>query len=163
MLPNDLRLARVPRHVGFIPDGNRRWAQERGAAKREGYAAGILPGIELLQTCRTLGIAEVSIYGFTKENVHRPADQVSSFRAACVDFALQAVGVNAALRVYGDTDSTAFPVELRAMADQRTPGDLRVNLLVNYGWQWDLGSVAKTGALASADIPRVELVVRWGG
>src|SRR5215216_5609247 len=31
----------LPRHVGFIPDGNRRWALDRGMNKEAGYARGI--------------------------------------------------------------------------------------------------------------------------
>jgi len=159
----DLHLSRMPRHVGFIPDGNRRWAQARGAPKRDGYAAGILPGLALLELCRDLGIGEVSIYGFTKDNVRRAADQVAAFRAACVDFARRAIAAGVALQVIGDADSPVFPEELIPAARQRSKGDIRVNLLVNYGWQWDLGALERTGALSSAELSRIDLVVRWGG
>lgn len=162
---------RVPRHVGVIPDGNRRWARTRGMARQDGYAAGILPGIRLMQQCRELGVEELSIYGFTKENVHRPADQVAAFRGACVEFAERALSEGVALLVVGDASSRAFPDELRPLVERRTRGDLRVNLLVNYGWQWDLktaltgpeGASDPRGALASRDVSRIDLVVRWGG
>ena len=156
-----LTFTRLPRHVGFIPDGNRRWAAARGSPKREGYAAGIAPGIELLEICRSLGIEEASIYGFTKENVHRPADQVRAFCEACVEFARQSVAVGVALRVIGDDRSAVFPAALHAHARERSPGDLRANLLVNYGWQWDTAGLPDT--LGSADVSRIDLVVRWGG
>jgi undecaprenyl diphosphate synthase len=39
---------------------------------------------------------------------------------------------------------------------------MKVNLLVNYGWEWDLAGLA-TGALKSAAVSRLDLVVRWGG
>ncbi|MEG1585191.1 MAG: dihydroorotate dehydrogenase, partial [Anaerovorax sp.] len=32
---------RIPRHIGVIPDGNRRWALDNGLAKKDGYAYGI--------------------------------------------------------------------------------------------------------------------------
>lgn len=32
---------RLPSHIGFIPDGNRRWAIQRGLEKQEGYGHGI--------------------------------------------------------------------------------------------------------------------------
>ena len=163
MAASDLDVVRVPRHVGFIPDGNRRWAQARRAAKREGYAAGILPGLALLDLCRDLGIAEVSIYGFTKDNVRRAADQVAAFRAACVEFSRRAIEAGAALQVIGDARSPIFPEELKEAARARSKGDIRVNLLVNYGWQWDFAFLERTGALASSDVPRIDLVVRWGG
>lgn len=129
---------RVPRHVGFIPDGNRRWAAARGMPKREGYAAGVEPGLRLLAQCRSLGIEEVSIYGFTKENVRRASDQVEAFRASCVEFARCAMRAGVALLAVGDARSPLFPEALRPYAEMRSAGDIRVNLLVNYGWQWDL-------------------------
>ena len=64
-----------PLHVGFIPDGNRRWALSRGTAKEEGYAYGISPGISLIEKCIELGIAEASIYSFAKDNTKRPRAQ----------------------------------------------------------------------------------------
>lgn len=169
-----LRFSRLPRHVGIIPDGNRRWAEARGEPRRAGYAAGLAPGFQLMQVCRELGIEEASVYGFTKENVQRPADQVRAFRAACVEFAEWAVAAGVALQVIGDACSSAFPPELVPYAGRRTAGDMRVNLLVNYGWHWDLAAVAQntggrtsraelTRLLASAGVSRIDLVVRWGG
>lgn len=168
--------ARIPRHVGFIPDGNRRWADTRGLDRGEGYAPGIDPGLRLLDLCREVGIQEVSIYGFTKENVRRPSEQVEKFRTACTDFGRRASEAGAALLAVGDTESPLFPDGLRPFAQMRSVGDIRVNLLVNYGWQWDLYSAlqqaranggvsyaAAPQALASGHIARVDLVVRWGG
>jgi len=157
---------RLPSHVGFIPDGNRRWAVAHGGNKSEGYCHGIDPGLRLLRLCIDKGIAEVSIYGYTKENVHRSAEQVSAFKNACVEYAKHAIAMGAALRVIGDANSRGFPDELKPHARERTGGTIRVNLIVNYGWQWDLLSGSRTDAgppLASAGIPEIDLVVRWGG
>jgi undecaprenyl diphosphate synthase len=151
--------SRLPRHVGFIPDGNRRWAECRGAVRRQGYAAGIEPGLRLLELCRDLGIEEVSIYGFTKENARRPRDQVRAFCDACVDFAERAVAAGAALQVIGDDSARVFPDSLRCYARQRSEGVIKVNLLANYGWRWDLGAPRHR----SRDASRIDLVVRWGG
>jgi undecaprenyl diphosphate synthase len=35
----------IPRHVGFIPDGNRRWATDHGLPKEAGYEHGYRPGV----------------------------------------------------------------------------------------------------------------------
>lgn len=96
-------MARFPRHIGFIPDGNRRWAERRGLPRRAGYAAGVGPGVELLRVAMALGIQEVSAYGFTKENVRRPREQVTAFQNACVEFAMAALAEGAALFVVGDS------------------------------------------------------------
>ena len=58
----------IPRHVGFIPDGNRRWAVDHGLPKEAGYAHGINPGLLLYEKCKECGINEVSIYCFTQDN-----------------------------------------------------------------------------------------------
>jgi undecaprenyl diphosphate synthase len=151
----------MPRHVGIIPDGNRRWAQARGLAKEDGYAYGIEPGFELFDMCEQLGIEEVSVYGFTQDNTRRPSSQTVQFRAACVEFAKRARARGAALLVVGDERSSLFPEELKPFL-VRTPGTMKVNLLANYGWQWDLDGIA-SGGLRSSAVSRLDLIVRWGG
>jgi undecaprenyl diphosphate synthase len=93
---------RLPRHIGFIPDGNRRWAVQRGLPKDQGYSRGIAPGLALFETCKALGVEEVSVYGFRQDNTRRPTEQARSFRAACVAFALEVSSRGAALLVIGD-------------------------------------------------------------
>ncbi len=156
----------IPRHVGVIPDGNRRWAAARGLPKPSGYGAGIDPGLRLAAQCRRAGIAELSVYGFTKENTRRAREQVSAFRDACSAMAALLEAAGADVRVVGDRTSAVFPRELRRFPDagERTKrrGSLRVNLLVNYGWRWDLEGW-RHGAHRTRGVPPVDLVVRWGG
>ncbi len=161
------RLNRIPRHLGVIPDGNRRWAQSQGLGKHEGYEAGVAPGLQLLEVCRGLGISELSIYGFPRENARRPTEQVKAFAGACVDFATRATALGGALQVVGDMRSKVFPEDLKRFA-VRTEGDIRINLLANYSCQWDLRNRpaqprASGEPIASSDVSRVDLIVRWGG
>lgn len=169
------QFARLPRHVGLIPDGNRRWAKERGLHPAEGYAAGMRCGLTMLDECLALGIEEVSVYGFTMDNNKRPRDQRAAFSAACVRFVDCAMQRDISLRVVGDYTSAMFPETLRPYALERQgTGALKVNMLVNYGWNWDLQTavcaLAESGerrpfqeCLASADVSRIDLLVRWGG
>lgn len=152
----------LPRHIGFIPDGNRRWAVERGWPREAGYAFGIAPGLALYETCRAMGIEEVSVYGFTQDNTRRPAAQTERFRAACVAFAQEISRRGAALLVAGDETSPQFPQELLPFRQRQGEG-IKVNFLVNYGWEWDLDGLRETGRLRTADVSRLDLVVRWGG
>jgi undecaprenyl diphosphate synthase len=164
---------RVPVHIGVIPDGNRRWAVEHGLNKEEGYAAGLEPGLRLFRLCRELGVRELTYYGFTTDNTKRPRHQADAFRAACVEAVRLLERESAALRVVGNTDSPAFPTELLPYTEPRRFGaaGIRVNFLVNYGWEWDLGGArsdrgGRRGilqSLRSRDIPRIDLVIRWGG
>jgi undecaprenyl diphosphate synthase len=152
---------RLPTHIGFIPDGNRRWAVARGLSKEDGYGHGLKPGLELFERCRMLGIPEVSVYGFTQDNTRRPGIQTERFRATCVEFALEIAQRGASLLVLGDDRSAVFPSCLRGFRRRQGNG-IRVNFLVNYGWQWDLDGLAH-GALQSSDVTRLDLIVRWGG
>ena len=74
----------IPNHVGFIPDGNRRWAVDHGLPKEAGYAHGIHPGLRLFDRCKECGIKEVSIYRFTQDNAKRSFIQKQAFTHACV-------------------------------------------------------------------------------
>ncbi len=152
---------RLPRHIGFIPDGNRRWAAERGMAKQDGYRHGIEPGLRLHDECRRLGVEEISIYCFTKDNVKRPAVQTEAFKQASIAFASAVADRGAAVLVVGDDTSTQFPAELAPFRERQGDG-MKVNLLMNYGWDWDLAGL-KTGELRSQPVSRMDLIVRWGG
>jgi undecaprenyl diphosphate synthase len=175
---NEQHFTRLPRHVGFIPDGNRRWADQRGLPRSGGYAAGLLPGLHLLEVCMNLGIEEASVYGFTKDNTRRPKEQTEAFRQACVEFANQALERGVALLVLGDSNSPLFPTELLPYTTRSSApeGAIRVNLLANYGWDWDLQTALNAvdsetkvskrslpSLLASSDVSRIDLIVRWGG
>ena len=151
----------LPRHVGFIPDGNRRWAREQGLPKEAGYAYGIDPGLLLYEKCNECGIEEASIYCFTQDNTKRPAIQKQAFSEACVAFAFEIARRGAALYVVGDENSLQFPKGLREFRQRQGVG-MKVNLLVNYGWEWDLAGL-KNGGLRSAKVSRLDLIVRWGG
>ena len=65
---------RVPKHIGIIPDGNRRWAENNGLSKEKGYNICINPGLLLFKLCQKLGIEELTYYGFTTDNTKRPKD-----------------------------------------------------------------------------------------
>lgn len=151
----------LPDHVGFIPDGNRLWAHAHGLPKEEGYSRGIQPGLDLFEQCRQLGIPEISIFCFTQDNTKRPSVQTDAFTGATVEFALELARRNAALLVVGDSESKRFPPQLNRFLARQGTG-MSVNLLVNYGWNWDLESL-KDGGLRSRGISRMDLIVRWGG
>ena len=152
---------RLPRHVGFIPDGNRRWAVDQGLGREAGYERGIEPGLRLFEACRALSIPEVSVYGFTQDNTRRPGPQAKMFREACVLFAEEISRRGSSLLVVGDDTSPQFPAALKQFRTRQGEG-IKVNFLVNYGWEWDLDGL-RHGNLRSHEISRLDLIVRWGG
>lgn len=165
---------RIPNHIGVIPDGNRRWAVENGLSKEKGYKEGLKPGLELFKLCEKEGVKEITYYGFTVDNTKRPRIQRLAFTKACVEAVKMLSKENAELLVVGNTNSDMFPKSLIPFTLKRQTfgsGGIRVNFLVNYGWQWDLkdylsspkGNANITDLIKSRDISRVDLIIRWGG
>ncbi|MFU0832868.1 MAG: Di-trans,poly-cis-decaprenylcistransferase [Oscillospiraceae bacterium] len=157
---------RIPAHIGIIPDGNRRWAVQNGFHKEDGYQYGIEPGFQLYQMMLEYGIKEATFYGFTKDNNKRAKKQRDAFTKACVDAVQRLSGQDANLFVVGNTESPAFPEELKKYANQRVcfgKGKINLNFLVNYDWEWDLNGLAEDGEIKSSAISRIDLIIRWGG
>jgi len=169
------KFKRLPRHIGIIPDGNRRWAQNKGFEKQDGYEFGIQPGFELYNLCLELGIEEMTFYGFTVDNTKRPSLQTTAFQKACVDAVECLANRDADLLVVGNTQSPSFPKELLPYSKRTRFGEglMKVNFLVNYDWKWDLNYSVKNSdfnsnrnlvkGIASSDISRMDLIIRWGG
>lgn len=158
---------RIPKHIGIIPDGNRRWAVGQGLSKEEGYEPGIDPGMRLYRYLKRLGVEEMTVYGFTADNTKRPSVQRKAFTKACVRAVDVLSGEDAELLVLGNTDSPVFPPELLPYTTRQTfgTGGMKINFLINYSWQWDLGLTrgAIGPILKTREVSRVDLIIRWGG
>ncbi|MDD5083751.1 MAG: polyprenyl diphosphate synthase [Candidatus Moranbacteria bacterium] len=61
----------LPKHVVIIPDGNRRWATDRGLKPWEGHEAGAQNTERLVRQARAMGIRHVSIWGSSVENLEK--------------------------------------------------------------------------------------------
>ncbi|MBE6047706.1 MAG: dihydroorotate dehydrogenase, partial [Clostridium sp.] len=163
---------RIPKHIGIIPDGNRRWATSHGLSKDKGYSAGINPGLILFKQCEKFGIEELTFYGFTVDNTKRPSVQKEAFTKACINAVNSLKGENVEILVIGNTNSPCFPKELLCYTKPKKfgTGKTRVNFLINYGWEWDLNSLKTsdktkkniTKNIQSNDISRIDLIIRWG-
>ena len=110
---------RKPMHIGIIPDGNRRWAEQHKLSREAGYAYGLKPGLLLLQQAKTYGIQEITYYGFTVDNCRRPKEQVQAFQQACVQAVHDLATEGVDLLVIGNTDSKCFPEELKKYTKDR--------------------------------------------
>src|SRR3989338_9752116 len=68
-----MKLKNAPKHVAIIPDGNRRWAHEKGLKETAGHLMGgrYKNMKELFSAAKDLGVKYVSIWGFSTENWKR--------------------------------------------------------------------------------------------
>ena len=165
---------RLPRHIGIIPDGNRRWASSNGIPNIKGWERGIDPGYLLFRLLQKTGIEEVTFYGYTVENARRPIVQRNAIIDACIEGVKILSREDAELLVVGNSDSKMFPKQLLPYSSKRVTfgkGGIKVNFLVNYGWEWDLSNLrtARSRAkgiisqLKSCEISKIDLIIRWGG
>jgi short-chain Z-isoprenyl diphosphate synthase len=68
---------RIPRHVGVILDGNRRWAAGQGGSTAQGHAAGAAKIEELLTWCNEVGVEVVTLWLLSTDNLGRPAAELA--------------------------------------------------------------------------------------
>ena len=132
----------------------------KGLKKEDGYTYGLTAGLNLLRAAKRHGIRELTYYGFTVDNCKRPKEQVEAFSLVCVKATEMILSEGVLLNVIENSKSPCFPPELLRYTEVKACDEekVRVNLLVNYGWGWDM----KNG-FPSRNIPRIDLVIRWGG
>ncbi len=75
-------MTQAPQHVAIIPDGNRRWARERGLDPWEGHEVGAQMIEKIVRKARDCGIKHLSFWGSSLENVtKRPPRELRALLA----------------------------------------------------------------------------------
>lgn len=131
----------LPRHVGIIMDGNRRWAKEHGLELLRGHERVSDEVIEpLIDRCIELGIPYVTLWAFSTENWNRDEKEVSGlmqlFRRALQKSSKRLMDKGVKLKAIGDIsrfpeDISAGLVEWMKMSEENTK--ITVNFALNYG------------------------------
>ncbi|NHN56666.1 isoprenyl transferase [Calidifontibacter sp. DB0510] len=75
-LAKSLPTENLPRHVGVMLDGNRRWAKARGADTASGHQAGADNIAPLLGWCEEAGVEVVTLWLLSTDNLNRPAAEL---------------------------------------------------------------------------------------
>ncbi|HEX5275403.1 MAG TPA: isoprenyl transferase [Candidatus Rubrimentiphilum sp.] len=188
---DQLDLAKLPKHVAIIMDGNRRWAKHRGMPAIEGHRRGMLALREVTRACSDFGIPILTVYGFSTENWRRDSTEISLLLDLCVYFAqnelVELSRNNVRVNVIGAY--RALPPASRDALDrlmERTASNtgLLLNLAVNYSARAELqravaqiaGDVAAgtlrpdeideakiSSYLYTADQPDPDMLIRPGG
>src|SRR5664279_5659007 len=76
-LAAELTPERVPRHVGVILDGNRRWAKALGVGVASGHRKGAAKIDEFLSWCSELQIEVVTLWLLSTDNLNRPDEELA--------------------------------------------------------------------------------------
>ncbi len=84
-LLSEIREGPIPRHLGIIMDGNRRFAREHGLLTEEGHLRGKDKLEELLDWCLEVGIKVLTVYALSTENLNRPPEEVDKLMELFVE------------------------------------------------------------------------------
>ncbi|XP_061400299.1 dehydrodolichyl diphosphate synthase complex subunit Dhdds-like [Musca vetustissima] len=68
---------RLPNHIAFVMDGNRRYANSQQIRKIEGHSKGFDKLADCLRWCLDIGIREVTTFAFSIENFKRSKEEVN--------------------------------------------------------------------------------------
>jgi undecaprenyl diphosphate synthase len=177
----------IPTHLGFILDGNRRWAHMHSIPEYDGHLAGYNALREVIEGCFEQGVPYVSIYAFSNENWKRDKSEVSGL----MRLALQAISrdlknlikQNIRVRILGRREGISAKLldafeKLEEKTRHLTGGTLAV--CFNYGGQQEIVDAVRRCAqdglraediseeslaerLYTPDIPPVDMVVRTSG
>jgi short-chain Z-isoprenyl diphosphate synthase len=78
-LEAEIKHWQLPRHIGIIMDGNRRYARSHGSAHVSyGHARGAEKLQQVLSWCYDAGIPVVTVWSFSLDNFHRDTTEVEA-------------------------------------------------------------------------------------
>lgn len=139
----------VPRHVAVMCDGNRRWARENGFTDiSHGYRMGALRIAELLDWCGSAGVAMVTIYLLSTENLRRDPAELDGLIEIITDVVeeISAPVHDWSVRVVGSVDLLPEDAARRlrdAAANTKGRKGVHVNVAVGYGGRQEISDAVR--------------------
>jgi undecaprenyl diphosphate synthase len=79
-------ITHLPNHVAIVPDGNGRWAEQRGLSRLDGHHAGAENMRRMVDYLNEYPIKYVTLYGFSTENWSRPEEEVRGLFQILAEF-----------------------------------------------------------------------------
>ncbi len=144
----------VPRHVGVMLDGNRRWARAAGRDTSHGYRAGAANIEPLLGWCDEVGVEVVTLWLLSTDNLDRPPEELGSL-LEIIEEAVDFLADQGRWRLHpvGALDllppATAARLKAAAEATANVEGSL-VNIAVGYGGRQEIADAVRSLMLEHA-------------
>jgi len=145
-----INMARLPRHIAVIMDGNGRWAEKHGKKHVEGHEAGARGVRQTIEACRELGTEMLSIYAFSTENWQRSKFEVDALFRMMSRFIHKEIDdidrQHIRVRLMGDLSGLPDKaVEDMNYCMERTKNNkaMTINVGLNYGGRREIVQAAK--------------------
>lgn len=184
------KITRVPKHLGVIMDGNRRFAKAKGLPGWAGHEYGIVTFHKFLDWVKEFGVKETTFYTFSTENFNRPKREKEQlfkhFREEMDDFRHDKRIKRDKVRVKFVGRLWMFPEDIQQMMydfmeETKKHKNYTINFAMAYGGRSelidcmkDLLEEASSGTLGPADLDEkliserlllgdMDMVIRTGG
>ncbi len=140
---------KLPDHVGFIMDGNGRWAKKRGLPRSFGHREGAKQFKKIVRYCKDIGLKNISFYAFSTENWQRPAEEVNTIMELFRDYIVDVrnfLSENTRMIFLGD--KSAFDEDLQEKMikleeDTAHYDEMTLMMAVNYGGRDEITHAAR--------------------
>ncbi|HET8602594.1 MAG TPA: isoprenyl transferase [Marmoricola sp.] len=138
---------RLPKHVGVMLDGNRRWARAVGADTAHGHRAGAANIEPLLGWCEEVGVEVVTLWLLSTDNLNRPPEELEQLLGIIGD-AVESLAAQRRWRLHpvGALDLLPAAVTTRLKAAEEATRDvdgLLVNVAVGYGGRREIADAVR--------------------
>lgn len=177
----------IPQHIVLFPDGNRRWAKQKGMASLDGHMQGYKNLIDFAEWCKNRGVKVLTAFGFSTENWSRTEKEVNylmKLLEKCLVDNLEKYNKDGIkVRVIGQKErlpeslQKAIKITEEATAEN---SNFNLNLAISYGGKWDILQAVKKiieekiptdiideelfeNYLSTNGLPNPDLIIRAGG
>ncbi|MBA2465310.1 MAG: isoprenyl transferase [Nocardioidaceae bacterium] len=138
----------LPKHVGVMLDGNRRWARAVGRDAAAGHRAGAANISPLLEWCEELGVEVVTLWLLSTDNLNRPSDELADL-VTIIEEAVEDLAGQHRWRLNPVGALDLLPAEtarrLKEAAERTRDVDgLIVNVAVGYGGRREIADAVRS-------------------
>jgi len=138
----------VPRHVGVMLDGNRRWARANGFETHDGHQAGADKIKDLLAWCEGAGVEVVTLWLLSTDNLSRSPDEIVPL-LKIIETAVADLAIEGRWRLHPIGALDLLPAEtaqsLKASAEAtRSIEGMHVNVAVGYGGRREIADAVRS-------------------
>ncbi|MEA5001586.1 MAG: isoprenyl transferase [Endomicrobiaceae bacterium] len=139
-LKEKIDLAKLPKHIAIIMDGNGRWAKSKFLPRFIGHANGVKTVKNIVELARKLNIKVLTLYAFSTENWQRPHEEISFLCSLLTSYLKSEIELmmknQISFRVLGDISK--FPAEVQSEITNvcnktKDNKSLILNIALNYG------------------------------
>lgn len=144
----------MPKHIGIIMDGNRRWAKKRGKPAIFGHKQGAKTLENIVRYANKIGLKYLTVFAFSTENWKRSEEEVKGLmtllQAYLDDYTKRADSENVKVTVIGDIKALSEGMQKsieKCMERTKNNTGVHFNIAINYGGKDEIVKATKKIAL----------------